>query len=101
MIRRIVVSPEAKDDIVSIFAEGIVQFGIERADSYLEDLQSAIHVELAQHPMLGLARPELGPGIRSLYRGSHHIYYLIESGELRIVRILHQRMNVTLDLLSD
>ncbi len=101
MIRRIVVSPEAKDDIVSIFAEGIVQFGIERADSYLEDLQSAIHGELARHPMLGLARPELGTGIRSLYRGSHHIYYLIESGELRIVRILHQRMNVTLDLLSD
>ena len=62
MIRRIVVSPEAKDDIVSIFAEGI-----------------------ARHPILGQARPELGPGIRSLYRGSHLIYYLIESGELRIV----------------
>ncbi len=97
MIARVVLSPEAEDDVINVYIRGIMKFGLSQADRYEAMLRQAIDDDLANFPNMGIARPELGPNIRSLYRGAHHIYYYVEGDTLKIARILPDRMNVEKD----
>ena len=97
MISHIVLSPDAEDDIIEIYRSGIANFGIGQADAYEAMLRHSVKIELAFHPFIGIARPELGHDIRALYRGAHHIYYRVEGDTLTIIRIVSGRMNVEQD----
>lgn len=98
-IARIFLSPEAEIDIVEIYIAGIRSFGPRQADRYELLLRRAIEQDIAEFPGIGLARPELGKEVRSVFRGAHHIYYSVKGADLMIVRILHARMNVQADRL--
>jgi plasmid stabilization system protein ParE len=50
---------------------------------------------LGVFPELGRPRHDVGPGCRSLPVGQHVIWYRIEKGTVRILRILHARMDAT------
>ena len=45
---------------------------------------------LADHPHMGRARPEFGPGVRSLTVENYVVYYRHE-GEVLVARVLHGR----------
>jgi toxin ParE1/3/4 len=53
---------------------------------------SAIH-ELLTHPQLGSVRNDLAPGLRNIRAGQHVVFYRVDERSIRIVRILHAKMD--------
>ena len=48
---------------------------------------------LLDNPKLGKARGDLGAGYRTVLVGSHVVFYRLAADDVRIVRVLHQRMD--------
>lgn len=44
---------------------------------------------VAHHPLMGQARPQLGPGVRSMPFGNYVIFYAPTSTGIHVLRILH------------
>ena len=49
--------------------------------------------ELLLRPELGSAPDDLAPGLRNLRAGQHVIYFEVYERSIRVIRILHVRMN--------
>lgn len=84
---KLVFSPAAEADLVEI-ALYIAADDIERAQSFVGELEAACAV-LVEHPFAGVARPELGDGVRSKPYHRYVIYYRVEDESVRIERFLH------------
>jgi toxin ParE1/3/4 len=50
---------------------------------------------LTEEPSLGRDAEEIRPGYRRQNAGSHVIFYRLATYGIEVVRILHQRMNLT------
>lgn len=88
---------EAEDDFESLLDYTRITWGLKQRDLYADRISRRIN-ELLSCPELGVARDDLAPGLR-IHRASQHIiYYLVLEGSIRIVRILHARMNPALHL---
>lgn len=81
-------SPAARADLLEIRVYSVDKFGVEVADSYFLGFDAAF-VLLREHPMAGVARLELGKGIRCLIHRQHRIFYYIDKDTVVIVRIVH------------
>jgi toxin ParE1/3/4 len=90
---RITRSPEADDDLVSIWLYGANEWSPERADEYLFEIES-ICDRLLDDLELGRPRDELIVGVRSIVIRSHVVFYRESKSEIEIVRVLHQREDV-------
>jgi toxin ParE1/3/4 len=93
-MRRVDLSPRARDDIISIAAYGIEAFGSAQAHLYQDEMFRQFEL-LAEFPRLG--RP-LEPPHTKIHRfgyGSHIILYTIADDSITVGRILHGRMDVT------
>lgn len=78
----------ARADLLEIREYSIEQFGGDVADNYFLGFDEAFDL-LADHPLIGAARPELGKGIRCLVHQRHRIFYYLEGDVVLIVRIVH------------
>jgi toxin ParE1/3/4 len=90
--RSLTFSARAEDDLRRLLATSRVMWGEEQRDAYAKRLATAMQ-ELLLHPYLGRARDELSPGLRGLRAGSHFISYQSDERTVRIVRVLHERMD--------
>ncbi|CAG9172664.1 hypothetical protein LMG23992_02293 [Cupriavidus laharis] len=61
--------------------------------AYAAKLEDGMHL-LHANPYLGNARDDLFEGCRIYSIGRHLILYAIGDQEIRVARILHERMNV-------
>ena len=68
------------------------KWGVDHARRYIDALEARF-VFLAGNHRLGTPRDDLYPGLRSFPQGAHVIYYQMLDGDLRVVRVLHRRMN--------
>ena len=59
-----------------------------RADSFLDELEDRMQ-RLADEPLLGPAREDLGEGLRYFPYGAYLIFYRLRTGGIEIVRVLH------------
>jgi toxin ParE1/3/4 len=84
---RLVFAPAAKADLREIAAY-IAEDDPNRAKSFTAELRAACDI-LIDHPFLGMARPELGDGLRSKPHGRYVIYYRILDTSVRIERFQH------------
>ena len=90
-------SPAADRDIHEIHVHGSENFGVARADAYLDLIEAALR-RLSDFPELGRQRDDLDPPLRQLPVRSHIVFYqLIEDG-IMVVRILDHSVDY-LDLL--
>jgi toxin ParE1/3/4 len=85
-------SPDAQDDYTGILFYSAEQWGNTQRDTYNAALERALR-RIGDHPRIGPARPEIGTGVRSVLVREHVVSYRIEADKIRVLRILHQRMD--------
>ena len=92
VINQLVIAPAAKNDLKDIYQYGLRRWGQLQSENYLEHLKSQLWL-LTEQPLLGVERPELFPGIRSLPIESHILFYCVSSNKIEIIRVLHGRQD--------
>jgi toxin ParE1/3/4 len=88
----IVKRPRAREDLKGIWRYSLKEWGAAQADKYLAELDAGI-AQLRENPRLGKPRDDLRPGYRSLQVNEHMLYYVLTPSTIRIVRVLHARMD--------
>jgi toxin ParE1/3/4 len=86
------VQQRARSDLKRIWSYSFETWNEEQATKYLRGLNAKITI-LKRNPNLGRPRDGLRPGYRSLAVGRHVVYYTIGESVIRIVRVLHGRMD--------
>ena len=86
-------SSKAAADLNGIYEYTILYFGLEQARVYLFGLHERFQM-LAEQPMQGRTADELALGLRRIEYQSHVVFYMSKDDGIRIVRVLHQRMDV-------
>ncbi|MFD2231344.1 type II toxin-antitoxin system RelE/ParE family toxin [Alkalimarinus sediminis] len=89
---QLVIAPAAKADLKEIYLYGLRQWGQAQSDSYLENLKDHFW-SLTEQPLMGIERPELLPGARSLPIESHTLFYRVSTNTVEIIRVLHGRQD--------
>lgn len=92
--RRVLWSDDAENDLHSIWQYGADEWSAAAADECLGDIETTCRM-LAEVPELGRTRDELMPGIRSISVDPHLIFYRISKQAIEILRVLHQREDVS------
>lgn len=90
------VSSLAESDLAGILDFSERRWGQHQRHAYSTILEHAIDT-LVTAPGIGRSRDELLPGLKSHPAGSHIIYYLPLKNELRIMRVLHERRDPSLE----
>jgi len=91
--RRINLSPEANNDLISIWIYGATEWSPEQADKHLFEIESVCD-RLLGDTQLGKPRDELVVGVRSIVIRPHVIFYRVSKTRIEILRVLHQRKDV-------
>jgi toxin ParE1/3/4 len=78
---------EARQDLDEIWLY-IAEDNLPAADSFLDALYDRF-VLLAQQPLLGRARPELAPNLRSFPVGNYVMFYRPIDDGIEVARVLH------------
>lgn len=96
---KVVISNSAYRDLEEIWHYTFMAWSAEQADEYIDDIQSAID-QLVINSRLGMRCDEILPGYFKLFVKHHYIFYRLNSsiGELQIVRVLHESMNINQNL---
>ena len=90
---RVFRSPEAAEDLASIWQFGAEEWSPAQADQHLRDIEALCDRLLAQ-PELGRTRDELLGGMHSFPVPPHVIFYTQSSTGINLVRVLHQRHDI-------
>ena len=91
---------DAQRDIFEIDYYSVTTRGREQADKYLSNIFEAL-ARIQRYPQSGSERTDLDSGLRGLRSEHHVIFYRIRESSIRIVRILHNRLDVHLVDLTD
>ena len=84
----------AKQDLRSIGRYTQTTWGREQRNTYLAKIDAAFQL-LAMEPQLGKSCDDLRAGYRKYPVGKHLIFYRQSANSLEIIRILHERMDIT------
>ena len=90
---RFLLSESAAADLQDIVRYTMDRWGWQQLEVYLEGLEAGMQ-RLSEMPDIGRTRDELGPGVRSFLFESHQIFYVVGDGQITVVRVLHERMDV-------
>ena len=86
-------TPRAARDLDAIALWSRHQWGAARMEGYLRSLDDRFHW-LAQNPLAGRKRDDIGAGYRSFPEGQHVVFYLIKADAVAIIGIPHQAMDI-------
>ena len=86
-------SPAAEADVDEIWDYSEERWGRPQADRYVRDLASTC-AGIAEGLVSSLSVEDIRPGYRKAACGSHMIYFREDDGDIEVVRILHQSMDV-------
>ena len=84
---RVTRRPLAEADIFEIW-DYIADDSLAAADRWVDRLDEQFRL-LAAQPMMGRARDELAPGVRSFPFGRYVVFYVPRDGGIDVVRVLH------------
>lgn len=91
-------SKKAKADLRSIAAYTQRKWGANQRRIYLRQFDDTFHV-LADSPDLGASCDHIKKGYRKFPLSSHLIFYRISSSKkIKVIRVLHKRMDVDSNL---
>ena len=66
----------------------IADDSVTHADAFIDSIDAKLQA-LAEQPMMGRAREELAPSLRSLPIGRYVIFYEVVPDGIAVVRVLH------------
>jgi toxin ParE1/3/4 len=89
---RLIFSEPALDDLDNLLAWSLETYGEEHFARYWRSTQTSLR-QLAETPLMGRLRDEIGPGIRSFPLHPYVVYYRVAEHDVRILRIIHQRQH--------
>ncbi len=92
-------SDKADADLEEIFDYTEQEHGTGQAIRYVSAFQEAFDL-LVENPEIGRVRREIRPGLRSVLKDQHAVFYRVLTDRVRIVRVLHGSRDVPL-LFSD
>jgi toxin ParE1/3/4 len=81
----------AENDLLDIGRYTVRTWGIEQCAHYVRELEACCQ-RLADNPSLGRSCDRIRLGYWRAEQGKHVIFYRIETDEIVVVRILHERM---------
>lgn len=85
-------TPAAQRDLSSIWDYTEDRWGARQAETYINEIRAALE-RIADNPDRGRACGEIREGYRRYGIGSHLLFYIENSGNVDVIRILHQRMD--------
>lgn len=88
--RRLVLLPEARNDLRDVLLFTERRWGREQRHVYRQRLSAVLH-QLATFPNLGRLRQEFGPATFSFPVEQHIVFYRFTASQLIVIRILHVR----------
>ena len=86
-------SSKADADLAGIYEYTILNFGSEQGRAYLLGLHEHF-AALSEHPMQGSSAHEFALNLRRFEYQSHIVFYVPAKQGVRIVRVLHQSMDI-------
>ena len=90
---RIIKQVQAEQDLLDIWLYTFNEWGQQQADVYLDGLSEAMAL-LAEQPLSCRERLEFTPPVR-IHRHAHHlIVYLALDDGIKIIRVLHDSMEL-------
>lgn len=100
-MRGYVLAPAARSDLDAIWDYTVDRWGMAQAERYLFAIRDACNA-LAAGVRIGKAIDDVRQGYRKLPVGSHMLFYRVApGGQIEVVRILHQRMDIPAHLPDD
>jgi len=85
-------SIQAEEDLTDIWIYTLQEWGVDQADRYIDELEAGL-ARLESNPKLGRSREQLRRGYFSLRLNEHVAFYVVTASVIRIVRVLHSRMD--------
>lgn len=95
-MKALTLSPAAAADLEHIWQYSAATWGLDQADRYIEDIRNAC-LHLASGASRG-RMVDVRTGYLKQTVGSHMIYFRDEGERIDVIRILHQRQDVSLNL---
>jgi len=90
-------SEAAAEDIEGILTRSVLDFGVERTETYFQSLTQCLEL-LGDNPEMGSTVDEIRTNYRCFLHESHVIFYTPREQDVLIVRILHKRMDADQNL---
>ncbi len=93
-MKSIRLTPAAQQDLSSIWDFTQERWDEKQAEIYISELRAAIE-RIAADPHRGRVCDDIREGYRRYGIGSHLIFYTERNDSVAVIRILHQRMDLT------
>ncbi len=90
MPRRYRTTVQADEDIFTLYVEGVRQFGVRQAETYLARLLDCCAL-LAEQPGLGRRHADLRAPVRVHFHDRHVIAYSEADDGILVIRVLYAR----------
>ena len=85
-------SPQAIKDLEDIFAFTLINWGIDQAEKYQDELYTIMET-VSESPMIGSVYYFKGGNYRKINVNRHILFYTHNDKECVIMRVLHERMD--------
>ena len=94
-----ILSEKADRDLEEIFDYTLANFGLNQTIEYIESIHYTCE-KLTSQELMGISRPEIEVGMRSLVHRHHILFYKINLSEkvIRIERIIHGNRDILKNL---
>ena len=89
---RFILSPRAQADLNEIWDYTAKHWGMEQAEVYVRQLETAIK-SVAADPQLGRSCDGIRAGYKKYPAGSHVLFFRLTGAGIDVIRILHRRMD--------
>lgn len=87
------IKPEAENDLMKIFESTAMNWGLDQAEKYQDELFAGMLL-ITKQEQLGKEYPYAETPYRKLHVKRHLIFYRVEDQTCVIVRVLHDSMDI-------
>ena len=82
----------AEEDLIDIWVYTFKNWGEDKADSYLDELDNAFNL-ISENPFVGVNSDEIRKGYRQYHINRHIIFYFVSDEIIHVIRVLYDQMD--------